>query len=136
MSSSPGRPPVPKAERRSKRIYVCVTPAEHRTIRATCTRGQTLSDFGREAMLAACHVRAEAPPSPPADGAPHVADPPPRPAPVTSEGVKRRLRDVGLDNTSTDIAANVYPLEVARILDQAHGMSPKEIYTRIITEVV
>ena len=75
MGKTFGRPPLPKAEKRSERILTYVTPAEYRAIKAHRKRGQTISDFTRETLLAACQAGPE-PSPPPAGGGSHIADPP------------------------------------------------------------
>ena len=75
MGKPAGRQPLPKAERRSERIFVYVTPAEYRAVKTHRKRGQTISDFVRDAIIAALRPTPE-PSPPPADGGHHIADPP------------------------------------------------------------
>ena len=75
MGKPAGRQPLPKAERRSERIFVYVTPAEYRAVKTHRKRGQTISDFVRDAIIAALRPTPE-PSPPPAGGGSHVADPP------------------------------------------------------------
>ena len=65
MGKTAGRQPLPKAERRSERIFVYVTPAEYRAVKTHRKRGQTISDFVRDAIVAACRPVPNPSPAPP-----------------------------------------------------------------------
>ena len=72
MGKTAGRQPLPKAERRSERIFVYVTPAEYRAVKTHRKRGQTISDFVRDAIVTACR-----PVPKPSRAPPEIASTPP-----------------------------------------------------------
>ena len=145
MGKSAGRPALPKAKKRSERILTYVTPPEYRAIKARRKRGQTISQFARDTLLAACQDAPKAPPTPEVTSTsqtpalesivPDRVIAPQASPPVTAEKVKRRLKEAGINRHSANFAADRDPQAVAEILDHAQAISPAEIFNRIMQRV-
>ena len=66
-----GRPPLPKASRRSRRVTVYLTPDEYRALMGGRKRSQAISDYLRDTLLGSC--QATPAPSPPPAATPTEA---------------------------------------------------------------